>query len=132
MPESHLFTIENFYHFAKEGKLMAAQCDKCGTLLVPPRPVCTNCLSKDLEWIKLKPKGKLLTYTVIHVASPRFQSLAPYAVGIVKLEDGPNLPGMIKGIEPENIKVGMDVLVDFDTNIPAEWPMWPRYFFRPS
>ncbi|MDH5450813.1 MAG: Zn-ribbon domain-containing OB-fold protein [Candidatus Bathyarchaeota archaeon] len=132
MPESHLFTIENFYHFAKERKLMAAQCDNCGTLLVPPRPVCTNCLSKNLEWIKLKPKGKLLTYTVIHVASPRFQSLAPYAVGIVKLEDGPNLPGMIKGIEPENIKVGMDVLVDFDTNIPAEWPMWPRYFFRPS
>jgi uncharacterized OB-fold protein len=132
MPKSHLFTIENFYHFAQEGKLMAAQCDKCGALLVPPRPVCTNCLSKDLEWIKLKPKGKLLTYTVIHVASPQFQSLAPYAVGIVKLEDGPNLPGMIKGIEPEKIKVGMDVLVDFDTDIPAEWPMWPRYFFRPS
>ena len=132
MPESHLFTIENFYHFTKEGKLMGAQCDNCGALLVPPRPVCTRCLSKDLEWIKLKPKGKLLTYTVIHVASPQFQSLAPYAVGIVKLADGPNLPGMIKGIEPEKIKVGMDVLVDFDTNIPAEWPMWPRYFFRPS
>jgi len=132
MAESHLFTIESFYHFAKEGKLMAAKCNKCGTLLLPPRPVCTNCLSEDLEWVELKRKGKLLTYTVIYVAPPRFQSMVPYTVGIVKLEDGPNLPGIIKNVKPEKIKVGMDVRVDFDKSVPSQWPMWPRYFFRPS
>ena len=132
MAESRFFTIESFYHFAKEGKLMAAKCNKCGILLLPPRPVCTNCLLDDFEWVELKRKGKLLTYTVIYVAPPQFQSMTPYAVGIVKLEDGPNLPGMIKDIEPEKIKVGMDVRVDFDKSVPSQWPMWPRYFFRPS
>ena len=132
MAESRFFTIESFYNFAKEGKLMAAKCNKCGTLLLPPRPVCTNCLSEDFEWVELKRRGKLLTYTVIYVAPPQFQSMTPYAVGIVKLEDGPNLPGMIRDIEPEEIKVGMEVKVDFDRNVPSEWPMWPRYFFRPS
>ena len=111
---------------------MAAKCNKCGTLLLPPRPVCTTCLSKDFEWIELKRKGKLLTYTVIYVAPPQFESIAPYTVGIVKLEDGPNLPGMINGVEPEKIKVGMEVKVDFDRNVPSEWPMWPRYFFKSS
>jgi len=132
MAQSPYFTIESFYNLAKEGKLMAAKCKKCGTLLLPPRPVCTNCLSEDFEWVELKGKGKLLTYTVIHVAPPQFQSMTPYAVGIVKLEDGPNLPGMIKDIEPEKIKVGMNLKVDFDKSVPSQWPMWPRYFFRPS
>jgi len=132
MTDTHLFTIESFYNFAKEGKLMATKCNKCGTLLLPPRPVCTNCFSEDFEWVELKGKGKLLTYTVIHVAPPQFQSMTPYAVGIVKLEDGPNLPGMIRDIEPEKIKVGMDLTVDFDKTVPSQWPMWPRYFFKPS
>ena len=132
MAVTHLFTIESFYQFAKEGKLMAAKCKKCGTLLLPPRPVCTNCFSENFEWIELKGKGKLLTYTIIHVAPPQFQSMTPYAVGIVKLEDGPDLPGMIRDIEPEKIRVGMDLTVDFDKTVPSQWPMWPRYFFKPS
>lgn len=132
MAETFPFTIEQFYKFVSEKKLMAAKCKKCGTMLLPPRPMCTKCFSSDLEWVELKNKGKLLTYTVIHVSSKQFESLIPYAVGIVKLEDGPKLPGMIQDVEPEKISVGMSLEVDFDTTIPSEWPTWPRYFFKPS
>lgn len=132
MAETFPFTIEQFYKFVSERKLMAAKCKKCGTMLLPPRPMCTKCFSSDLEWVELKNKGKLLTYTVIHVSSKQFESLIPYAVGIVKLEDGPKLPGMIQDVEPEKISVGMSLEVDFDTTIPSEWPTWPRYFFKPS
>ena len=132
MAETFPFTIEQFYKFVSERRLMAAKCKKCGTMLLPPRPMCTKCFSSDLEWVELKNKGKLLTYTVIHVSPKQFELLIPYAVGIVKLEDGPKLPGMIQGVEPEKISVGMDLKVDFDTTIPSEWPTWPRYFFKPS
>ena len=132
MAETFPFTIEQFYKFVSERKLMAAKCKKCGTMLLPPRPMCTKCFSSDLEWVELKNKGKLLTYTVIHVSSKQFESLIPYAVGIVKLEDGPKLPGMIQDVEPEKISVDMDLEVNFDTTIPSEWPTWPRYFFKPS
>lgn len=132
MAEKCPFTIEQFYKFVSERKLMAAKCKKCGTMLLPPRPMCTKCFSSDLEWVELKNKGKLLTYTVIHVSSKQFESLIPYAVGIVKLEDGPKLPGMIQDVESEKISVGMSLEVDFDTTIPSEWPTWPRYFFKPS
>ncbi|TET18843.1 Zn-ribbon domain-containing OB-fold protein [Candidatus Bathyarchaeota archaeon] len=132
MAETFPFTIEQFYKFVSERKLMAAKCKKCGTMLLPPRPMCTKCFSSDLEWVELRNKGKLLTYTVIHVSSKQFESLIPYAVGIVELEDGPKLPGMIQDVEPEKISVGMSLEVDFDTTIPSEWPTWPRYFFKPS
>jgi uncharacterized OB-fold protein len=131
LSETPPFTIESFYKFVTERKLMAAKCSKCGTLLLPPKPMCTRCLSMDFKWVELKGKGKLLSYTVIHVSPVQFQSMAPYTVGIMELEDGPNLPGMIRGVEPEKIRVGMELKVDFDKSIPAEWPLWPRYFFRP-
>lgn len=131
MAQAIPFTIENFYRFVGEGKLMAAKCNKCCHVLLPPKPICPKCLTKDLKWTEVKNKGKLLTYTVIHVSPAQFQSMCPYALGIVKLDDGPNLIGMIRGIEPSKIKVGMNLTVDFDKTLQSQWPVWPRYFFKP-
>jgi len=130
LAETHPFTIESFYKFVSEGKLMAAKCIKCGAMLLPPKPLCTKCFSTDFEWVKLSGKGTLLSYTVIHVSPSQFESMTPYIIGIVKLEEGLHLPGMIRGVEPEKIRVGMTLTVDFDTSMPSQWPMWPRYFFR--
>ena len=131
MAEAHPFTTEQFYRFASQKRLMAARCSNCGNLLLPPRPLCTKCLSTELKWVELEKGGKLLTYTVIHVAPTQFQSMVPYTVGIVKLKDGLKLPGMIRGVESQEIEVGMELEADFDTALPSEWPTWPRYFFRP-
>lgn len=131
MTQAIPFTIESFYKFVGEGKLMAAKCNKCGAVFLPPKPICPKCLTKDLSWVELKNKGKLLSYTVIHVSTAQFQSMCPYILGIVKLEDGPNLIGMVRGIETSNIEVGMNLTVGFDNNLPCQWPVWPRYFFKP-
>ena len=109
---------------------MAAKCDNCGNLLLPPKPMCTNCFSTDLKWTEIEKRGKLLTYTIIHVAPTQFQSIIPYTIGIVELGSGLKLPGMIRDVEPQEIEVGMELEVDFDTTLPSQWPPWPRYFFR--
>jgi hypothetical protein len=80
--------------------------------------------------VELEGKGKLLTFTVIFIPPTQFQALAPYAVGIVKLKEGVQLPGIIKHLKLEDLEVEMDLVVDFETAIPKEWPQWPRYFFR--
>jgi len=129
--ETAPFTIESFYKFVKEGKIMGAQCNKCGHVALPPRPMCPKCLSKYLTWKENPKQGKLLTYTVIHVSPQQFQQLAPYAVGIVELENGARLPGIIKGVSPEQIKVGMNLTIGFEEAKPEGWPQWPRYHFKP-
>ena len=132
MPDETLpFTVSSFYKFVGEKRLMAAKCNKCGTVLLPPKPMCTNCLSSNLKWIELEGAGKLVSYTVIYVAPEQFQSMAPYTVGIVELKKGLRLLGMICGVDPEKVKVGMNLKIDFEQSASSQWPAWPRYFFRP-
>jgi len=131
MEEVPPLTVESFYKFVSERRLMAAKCVECGSVLLPPRPLCPRCYSSNLTWVQLKGVGKLETFTIIHAAPPQFQEMIPYVVGIVRLDEGPRLPGMIQNIKPEEVRVGMDLRVDFETTLPSQWPVWPRYFFRP-
>lgn len=134
MSEVRAFTIDSFYKFVNEGNLMAAKCNKCGALHLPPRPACTSCFSKDLKWVPINNKGKLLTYSVIHVAPKQFEALAPYPIGIMKLDQGPQLLGMIMHIAPDKLKIGMPLAVEYEKPASTEpkWPTWPRYHFSPQ
>lgn len=125
------FTIDQFYKFLAEGKLMAAKCQKCGKIHLPPRPMCDNCYGQEFTWMEVSGKGKLLTYTTIHVAPHQFQALVPYTVGIVQLENGLKLPGMISGIPQDAVKIGMELNVEFKAcDAGQTWPQWQRYCFK--
>jgi uncharacterized OB-fold protein len=133
MSANEPFTIEQFYKFLQQGKLLAGKCLKCGKIHLPPRPLCDNCYSKEFEWVTVSGKGKLITYTVINIAPQQFQDLTPYSVGIIQLENGLKIPGMIQGIPQEQLKIGMPLLLDFGScSTPQKWPQWPRYCFKPS
>ncbi|MEM3736481.1 MAG: Zn-ribbon domain-containing OB-fold protein [Candidatus Bathyarchaeia archaeon] len=131
MASSHN-TIESFYKAIAEGKLVAGKCRVCNKLLVPPRPLCPHCYSSNFEEVVLKGKGKLLSYTIIHVAPPQFRAMAPYTVGIVELEEGPRILGVIHSPSGRPLKIGQEMTVSFDTNVHPTWPKWPRYFFKPA
>jgi uncharacterized OB-fold protein len=133
MSANEPFTIEQFYKFLQQGKLLAGKCLKCGKIHLPPRPLCDNCYSKEFEWVTVSGKGKLITYTVINIAPQQFQDLTPYSVGIIQLENGLKIPGMVQGIPQEQLKIGMPLLLEFGScSTPQKWPQWPRYCFKPS
>ena len=124
--------IENFYRFCGQRKLMAVKCTSCNAIVWPPRGICPKCFHTQFEWQQLQGRGQLLTYTIIHFPPTQFQAVAPYAVGIVKLLEGPQLPGMIRNVKLEDLKIAMNLKADFETSVPKEWPRWPRYFFTPA
>jgi uncharacterized OB-fold protein len=132
--QSQNFTIEQFYKNIGQKRLMGGKCRKCGKIHLPPRPLCDKCLSTEFEWVELPKTGRLLTYTIIHVAPTQFQNMAPYAVGIVQLENGVKIPGMIKDVSHDKIKVGMSLKIEFEETPQTQqtqWPQWPRYHFKP-
>jgi len=76
-------------------------------------------------------KGKLVTYTVINVAPAQFQALAPYAVGIVEFENGLRIPGMLQDVTQQELRIGMELTLDFGTcSTSQQWPQWQRYCFK--
>lgn len=120
------FTIDKFYEFGMQGKLMAMKCKSCGKLILPPRPICPNCYSNEFEWAQLKGTGEVVTYTIIHVAAPEYASLAPYGVAVIKLDEGVPFIGMVIGEDMDKLKVGARVKVSFEKIEREKWPQRPR------
>ena len=78
--------ISQFFANLKEGRLTTTKCKKCGKLLWPPRIICSNCFSNELEWVDLGKEGELHAFTEMRVGAPLgFVEDAPFCMGIVKI-----------------------------------------------
>ncbi len=94
-------------------RLEASKCKKCGYIAFPPRLVCPECGAREFEKEVLPDTGKLVTYTVIRVAPSQFTDEAPYAVGIAELTNGVKIMAQLADCDVENIKVGMEIVIEF-------------------
>ncbi len=115
------FTATAFDQYLSEHKLMAARCNKCGGVYVPPRAICPKCQSEELEWVETKGKGTLAAFTVIYsgptfMVEQGFDRKNPYISGIVDLEEGTRMSARITGLDmskPDEIKIGTPLSVDY-------------------
>jgi uncharacterized OB-fold protein len=104
-----------FFEAAKLGRLIVQKCDNCGTLRFPPNPQCSRCLSTASSWIEVSGRGEVYSFNVMHqVYHPGFAPDIPYAVVVVKLEEGTKLLSNLVGIKPSEIRCGMPVEVVFE------------------
>jgi len=108
-----MFPARYWREIPQRYRMEAEKCKKCGKIYFPPRVICAECKSREFELLKLKDEGKLLTYTVIRVAPSQFVNQVPYAMGIVKLDDGVNLLAQIVDCEPEQLQIGMKLKLEF-------------------
>ncbi|OIP92589.1 MAG: hypothetical protein AUK24_01285 [Syntrophaceae bacterium CG2_30_49_12] len=119
--ENRAFSDVSYKQFLNEDKLMGCKCKGCGALYLPPRPICIECYSSDMEWVEMKGKGKLAAFTAIYVGPPSmvaegFNRKNPYCVGVVEFEEGVKIDARIEGLDtknPETIKVGMPLTAKF-------------------
>ena len=98
-------SVHSFREALKESKLKGCACGNCDNLMLPPRMICTKCGSTELEEYCFDGKGTIKTKTIVYVPLTRFQDLSPYAVGIIELDEGPMITGMVLG-EVDKIKIG--------------------------
>lgn len=98
-----------FWSALGEGRWVTTRCLNCSRQTFPPRPVCPHCWSPDVEWSDLGTRGTLYSWTRIHAAPAVFAGEAPYAVGIVDLEDGIRLACRLVEREEAPLRVGQPV-----------------------
>ena len=82
------------------GTLVIQRCNACGEVNMYPRYRCPACQSADLGWQQSEGTGVLLTYAVIRAVPPKgFESDLPYAVGVVRLDEGVQLLARLEPAE---------------------------------
>ena len=64
-----------------------------------------------MERVKLKGNGTVVSYTVIHDAA--YEMMKPYVLAIVEMAEGCRLTSQIIDVNPESVKIGMQVEVAF-------------------
>ncbi len=94
-------------------RMEAGKCKKCGAIHFPSRLICPDCGTRKFDTIRLAGKGELVTFTIIRVAPTGFKDLTPYAVGIVKMDEGIQVMGQVVDCNPEQLKVGDRLVTQF-------------------
>jgi len=98
--------ISQFFNNLREGRLTTTKCKKCGKLLWPPRIMCSNCLSNELEWVDLGKEGELYTFTDMRVGAPLgFVEDVPFCIGIIKI-GGLLISTRIDDAKYDELKIG--------------------------
>ena len=78
------------------GELLVQKCNDCGQLNMYPRHACPHCQSLSLGWHTSGGRGVLHSFTVLRTGAPEgFEPDLPYALGVVKLEDGVQMLGRL-------------------------------------
>jgi uncharacterized OB-fold protein len=115
------FTAASFNQFLEEEKLMGSRCTECGGLYLPPRALCPQCHSEDMEWVEMGGQGRLAAFTSIYIAPTAMNALGfdrthPYLTGIVELNEGVKISARLLDLDaqkPQEIQIGTPMQVAF-------------------
>jgi uncharacterized OB-fold protein len=105
---------ETYWESCHKGTLSVSTCSACGHRFLPPACLCPKCLSDKVAFAPVSGKAKVFSFIVVHRPQhPAFFDEAPYCVAIVELDEGPRMHTRLSGIDPKDVRLGMDVEVFF-------------------
>jgi uncharacterized protein len=104
-----------FWDGCRRHELRLQRCASCDRARFAPRPACPWCGSLRAVWITASGRGRVFSWTVVHRPTlPAFVPMLPYAAGLIALEEGVLMVGQIRGCDPQAVRAGMEVRVEFD------------------
>lgn len=131
------FTLPGFFAALADGRLLGARCTACEARLVPPRPACYACGSREVRIEEQPRTGEVVTYTAVHRPPPPFEEQAPFTIAIVELDSGARITGRV-GTPYEAAAIGMPVCLSVREPTEAELAVsraheaeWPLHVFEP-
>jgi uncharacterized OB-fold protein len=111
LPETDAYA-EAFWKGVSDGQLLIQRCKSCGHHQHYARPFCLKCRAGALEMVPASGKGSIYSFTVIN-RSPYEDLPAPYAVALVRLEEGVTLLSQIVDCDPGELRCDLPVEVSF-------------------
>jgi uncharacterized OB-fold protein len=108
-------TVETkpFWDGTRQHDLCLPQCVQCGYLHYPPQPRCRRCSAQDMTWTTLSGRGRLWSWTIVHLPSlPGVEP--PFAICEVELEEQDGLMFVaLADVAEHDLATGLQVEVRF-------------------
>ncbi len=102
-----------FWEGLAHHKLLIQRCASCGRLQHPPAPMCPGCHAFEMDAIEASGRGTVHSFVVAHHPPiPPFPY--PNVIVLVELEEGTRLVSRLVGVEPDDVAIGMPVVVEFE------------------
>ena len=83
-------------------------CDHCNTKIFPPRDICPNCKKNAYTPYAFSGKGTIYSYTKVTNPPKEFGDQTPYAIALIKLDEGPLITAQLTDFE-EKPEIGTPV-----------------------
>jgi uncharacterized OB-fold protein len=104
-----------FWDGLGEGELRLQRCRDCGTAQYYPRTLCAAC-GGEVDWLTASGLGVVHTYTVVRTNPVEpYKSLVPYVFAVVELDEGPRMLTNIIGVDPDSVRIGLEVRLELVT-----------------
>ena len=105
---------QHFWDGTKLGELRLQRCNACSSVYFPPRPFCPECGSRSVAVFAASGKGRLESYVINQRPHPAWEE--PYAIALIRLEEGPRLMSNVVGCAqtPEALQLDMSLEVTFE------------------
>ena len=110
-PQSNLDTAY-FWEGARAGQLRIQRCTACGALRHPPGPACPDCHALERDFVVAAGHGTVFSY-VVHRHPPVPGQELPILLVLVDLPEGVRMVGRLKGVQPDEIEIGMLVRASY-------------------
>ena len=96
--------------------LIGSRCATCDSHYFPQSLGCRNpvCDATAVDRVLLGRRGRLHSYTVQHYQPPalfRMSPWAPYAIGLVELDEGLKVLAMLTGLDLDALEIGTPLLL---------------------
>ena len=102
--------LYKFYDNLREGKLTTTKCKDCGTIHWPPRFLCPECLSENIEWVDMPKTGKIYSFTVAYGGlPPELVDKAPLVYALIDFDNGLRMLSGIVDAKVEEMATGLEV-----------------------
>jgi hypothetical protein len=89
--------------------LVGEVCPHCEVKIFPPRDVCPNCGGEAKTRYDFSGRGTIFSYTIMNDAPAGYEANTPYAVALVKLDEGPMVTAQLTDLGDQAVQIGMPV-----------------------
>ncbi len=90
-------------------RLEGSVCRACGARAFPARPRCQACGKGETAPLAFSGRGRLYSFTRVAQPPRGFATVAPYAVGMVRLDEGPMVTAQLADVEGLELTLDMEV-----------------------